>query len=147
MAFSDYHFVTHWRVRGPIQKVYEILRDGPGYFRWWRPAYVRSEEVGPKKVESLVRAKLPYTLRFTTEVVRERPPDEFEIRATGELSGTGLWKLRQSGETTEIDFFWDVRAEKALVRWLSPVFKPLFRWNHDWVMKMGERGLQEQVDR
>ena len=147
MSFSDYHFITHWRIQGSKEIIYQILKDGAGYERWWKPAYVTSTEVGKNKIRSLVRAKLPYTLTFTTEAVREIPYEEFEIRSSGELAGTGLWKFRQVNEWTEIDFYWDVRAEKPLVRWLSLFLKPIFRWNHDWVMKTGETCLQEEVRR
>lgn len=145
MAFYDYSFVTHWKVRGPIRAVYAILKDGKNYSRWWRPAYLKSEEIAPNRVQSLVRAKLPYTLIFTTEPVRENPPHEFEIRASGELAGTGLWKLRQEGEWTYAEFHWNVRAEKPLVRWLSFLLKPIFKWNHDWVMKTGEACLSQLI--
>lgn len=146
MSFADYHFITHWRVRGPIQLVYDILKDGEAYSQWWRPAYVSTRAVGPKAIRALVRAKLPYTLDFTTEAVRENPPTELEIRASGELSGRGLWRLRQEGDWTAIEFYWDVRAEKFLVKLLSPLLKPLFRWNHDWVMRVGEEGLQREIE-
>jgi hypothetical protein len=147
MPSSDYHFVTHWRVKGPIQIAFEILKDGKNYAHWWKPAYVSSEEVGSQKVESLVRAKLPYTLRFTSQLIQETPPSELKIHATGELEGTGLWKLKQEGESTVIDFNWDVRANKAVVRWLSFLLKPLFSWNHDWVMNTGEKALQSEINR
>ena len=147
MAFSDYSFVTHWRVRGPIQTVYDILKDGESYSQWWQPAYVSTRAVGTKKVRSLVRAKLPYTLDFTTELVRENPPYEFEIKSTGELSGKGLWKLEESGDgMVNVTFFWDVRANKFWVRFLSPIFKRIFQWNHDWVMELGEKGLVKEIE-
>lgn len=147
MGFSDYHFVTHWRVEGDREVVYEILKDGERYPEWWRPAYVSCRRVGKEAVTALVRAKLPYTLEFTSELVREKRPEEIEIRATGELHGRGLWSLRQSGSFTEVDFHWDVQARKPWVRALSFLLKPLFRWNHDWVMKTGEPCLQEEVSR
>lgn len=147
MGFSDYHFTSHWKVHGPIRVVYDILKDGERYDRWWKPAYVKTDVVGTQKVRALVRAKLPYTLDFTTELVREDPPKEIEIRALGELAGRGLWTLKEVGDEVAITFYWDVRAEKPLVRFLSPVLKPLFRWNHDWVMKTGEKGLQAEIDR
>jgi polyketide cyclase/dehydrase/lipid transport protein len=147
MGASDYHFVTHWKVRGPIRTVYDILKDGENYDRWWRPAYVRTDVVGTKKVRALVRAKLPYTLDFMTELVREDPPRELEIKSTGELAGRGIWKLVQNDGSVDVTFFWDVSAEKPLVKLLSPILKPLFRWNHDWVMKTGEPQLQAEVDR
>lgn len=147
MAASDYHFVTHWRVRGPIRMVYDILKDGGHYDRWWKPAYVRTGVVGSKKVRALVRARLPYTLDFTTELVRENPPREIEIRACGELAGRGLWKLEEASDDVSVTFYWDVSAEKPLVKLLSPLLKPLFRWNHDWVMLQGESRLQEEIER
>ncbi len=150
---SDYHFVTHWKVEGPIATVFEILKDGESYSQWWQPAYVSTRAVGTKKVRALVRAKLPYTLDFTTELVREDKPHpkgplrgEIEIRSTGELAGQGLWKLRQVDGMTEVTFFWDVRAEKFWVKVLSPLFKKVFRWNHDWVMALGEKGLRNEVE-
>lgn len=142
---SSYHFVTHWRIRGAIGRVYAVLRDGAGYSTWWRPAYRLTEDVGSRKVRSVVRGWLPYTLDFTTELVREEPPKEMELRATGDLVGRGLWRLRQSGPVTEVDFFWDVQATKPLIRRLSFLLKPLFRWNHDWVMRVGEMGLQSVI--
>jgi hypothetical protein len=147
MAASDYHFVTHWKIRGPIRAVYDILKDGEGYSRWWKPAYVRTDVVGTRKVRALVRARLPYTLDFTTELVREDPPREIEIRATGELAGRGLWRLAQEDGLVAVTFHWDVSAEKPLVKLLSPILKPLFKWNHDWVMRTGEKGLQTEIDR
>ncbi len=147
MSFADYHFVTHWRVRGPIQTVYAILKDGAGYSRWWKPAYLQTEIVGPQFVRSLVRAKFPYTLDFKTELVRENPPRELELRASGDLTGRGLWKLRQEGDITAVDFYWDVRAEKMVVKLLSPFLRFFFQWNHDWVMRVGEKGLRKELTR
>jgi hypothetical protein len=147
MAAHDYQFVTHWKVRGPIRLVYDILKDGEHYDRWWKPAYVRTDVVGNRKVRAMVRAKLPYTLDFTTELVREDPPREIEIRASGELSGRGLWKLEENSGDVAVTFYWDVRAEKPWVKFLSPLLRPLFKWNHDWVMRAGEDRLQSEIDR
>jgi hypothetical protein len=147
LNFSQYHFVSHWQVKGPIEVVFEILKDGPNYPQWWKPAYVNVREIGEKKVRALVRAKLPYTLEFTTEIVREDPPTAIELKAGGELVGAGLWTLRQIGDTTDIQFLWDVRTEKPWVRFLSPLLKPIFKWNHDWVMKTGETGLRDELKR
>ncbi len=147
MGISDYHFVTHWKIKGPIQKVYTILSDGAQYARWWQPSYVCSEAMKDGKIKSIVRAKLPYTLAFTTELVSENPPHDFLVKASEELVGTGHWKLKQVGEETHIEFYWDVVATKALVRSLSLFLKPIFKWNHTWVMKNGEKRLQQEVNR
>ncbi len=147
MAIFDYHFVTRWKIEGRAEDIFEILKDGERYQDWWRPAYLSSERIGEKKVRARVRALLPYTLEFTTELVREERPLELELRSTGELEGKGVWRLRPNGAITEVEFYWDVRANKPLLRWLSFLLKPLFRWNHDWVMSTGEARLQEKVNR
>ena len=147
MASYDYHFVTHWKIKGSPERIFEILQDGARYSEWWTPAYTRTRRIGDKEVEAVVRARVPYSLTFTTVQVRERLPLELEIRSKGELEGTGLWKLQAAGEFTQVDFYWDVRTNKPWVRRLSFLLKPLFRWNHDWVMKTGEKCLQRELDR
>jgi hypothetical protein len=147
MSAADYRFVTPWRVRGLRETVYRTLLDGVHYPRWWKPAYISCRELAPKKIEMVVRGKLPYTLTFTTEVIRENPFEEFEVRATGELDGTGLWTLRQDGAFTELVFYWNVRVTKPLVRHFSYFLKPLLVWNHNWVMSTGEKALQEEIFR
>ena len=147
MAFSDYHFTTHWNIQASPDAIYEVLKDGERYQDWWKPAYLRTEKVGEKKVRALVRALLPYTLEFTTELIRDEPPRELELRSTGELEGRGLWVLKPNGGSTDVYFYWDVRTHKPLLRWLSFLLKPLFKKNHDWVMRQGEPLLQEEVKR
>ena len=36
---------------------------------------------------------------------------------------------------------------KPLLKWLSPLLKPLFKLNHDRVMADGERGLRAELER
>jgi len=147
MSFSDYHFTTHWKIQAAPEAIYRVLKDGHRYQEWWKPAYVRTEKIGEKKVRALVRALLPYTLKFTTELIREQPPRELELRSTGELEGRGLWVLTPDEGATDVHFYWDVRANKRLLRWLSFLLKPVFKRNHDWVMRQGEPLLQEEVRR
>jgi hypothetical protein len=37
------------------------------------------------------------------------------------------------------------RVQKLVVKFLSPILKPLFRWNHEWTMKRGERQIAEYL--
>jgi hypothetical protein len=41
-----------------------------------------------------------------------------------------------------VSYDWRVRAGKPLIRRFSPIFKPLFRANHNWVMRRGEVALR-----
>ena len=147
MAIYDYHFVTHWKIKGSPEQIFNILKEGQHYDQWWKPAYVKTLKLNDNKIEALVRAKLPYTLTFVTELISEIPNKEIKIKSTGELEGSGLWQLEPDGVYTKVNFFWDVQASKPLIRWLSLILKPLFKWNHDWVMKTGECCLQKEVEK
>jgi len=34
-VFNDYHFITHWRVRGKVDEIIDILSDAEDLPRWW----------------------------------------------------------------------------------------------------------------
>jgi hypothetical protein len=35
-----------------------------------------------------------------------------------------------------------VFADRPLLRYLTPVLKPLFRWNHSWAVERAKEGLE-----
>jgi hypothetical protein len=91
------------------------------------------------------RSKLPYPLafEFTTEVVER--PTLMEGRAKGELDGMGRWRLFEQGGVTAVLYEWHVETTKPWMNLLAPVGRPLFRWNHDAVMRWGGEGLARRV--
>jgi len=42
---NEYHFVTHWRIAGSQQIVYDIISDPLQYPRWWPTVYLEAEEI------------------------------------------------------------------------------------------------------
>ena len=71
--------------------------------------------------------------------------DRIEGVATGELSGHGLWTFVSEGSSTKVRYDWEVDANKRWMQWLSPVARPLFEWNHDFVMNRGLEGLTSRL--
>jgi hypothetical protein len=151
VATNDYVFVTLWRVPGTVDRAYRILIDIENYPRWWPEVYLRVEPLTPlkktvgDKVRLLTRGKLPYKIRWQSEIVQANPPHGFIIRATGDFDGRGIWSLKQQGSDVMLIFDWRLRAQKRLIRNLSWLFKPLFRWNHRWAMARGEEGLRREM--
>ena len=89
------------------------------------------------------KGRLPYTLRTTSEIVRYEPPREFEVSVVGDLTGHGIWTLEPSeGGKVHVRFDWRVIADRPLLRYLTPVLRPLFRWNHNWSVKRAIEGLE-----
>lgn len=143
----QYSFVTTWRFNAPIEQVWEIIRDYERWPAWW-PAVTearcvaRGDAAGVgETVEFVFRTRLPYRLRFRMTTTNVNPPLELDGRAAGELEGTGRWRLRADGATTEVRYLWDVRTTRWWMNLLAPLARPLFEWNHDRVMEGGYTGL------
>ncbi len=76
--------------------------------------------------------------------MRIERPLVLEGQARGELEGVGRWRFYE-GETTAVTYEWRVRTTRAWMNALAPIAGPIFRWNHDWVMRQGGRGLARRL--
>lgn len=93
------------------------------------------------------KSALPYRLAFDLRVTRAVPLQRIESRAAGELEGTGIWTFQPDGGGTRVRYDWDVRTTKPWMNLLAPAARPLFAWNHDVVMRWGERGLRSLLEK
>jgi hypothetical protein len=146
MRSSEYAFVSHWRVRGSVAEVLEILGDAEDLKRWWPSVYLDVKKRPDGVVELFTKGWLPYTLRWSFRVTEMRA-DGFALDAFGDFVGHGDWHLEQDGEFVDIRYDWRIRAEKPLLRVFSPILKPLFAANHRWAMKKGEESLVIELER
>ena len=143
----NYRFVTTWKLRAPIDAVWEALADAERWPEWWDGVVSvtplkTGDADGVGAVSRYVwRSKLPYSLAFDVEVVRVEPPTLVEGRASGELEGSGIWRLSQDGDTTTAEYTWAVRTASRWMNLLAPIARPAFAWNHDYVMTRGAEGL------
>src|SRR5205085_3390345 len=88
------------------------------------------------------KGRLPYHLHTSSVVTEFEPPRRVAADVTGDLRGHGLWTLTPSTTGTHVRFDWQVHADRKLLRILTPVLRPLFRWNHNWAIKAAMRGLE-----
>ena len=143
---AGYVFVDEWDVAAPIEAVFDAVADARTYPAWWRPVYIDVESDGPPAVGAVTRqhfkGRLPYHLRTTSTVVRMRRPTSIEGTVRGDLSGRGVWTLSERGASTHVRFDWRVNADRPLLRVLTPLLRPLFRWNHNWAIARAIEGLE-----
>ncbi len=142
----DYEFLDEWDVDAPAEAVFEALADARTYPEWWRPVYISVEADGPPDVGRVshqhFKGRLPYTLRTRSTIVRMDAPREFEVEVVGDLTGRGVWTLTPRNGGVHVRFDWRVIADRPMLRYLTPVLRPLFRWNHDWSVKRAIEGLE-----
>jgi hypothetical protein len=154
MSDNAYHFVTHWRVRGTCAEVADILENTAQLARWWPAVYLGVDVLEPggthglgERVSLFTKGWLPYTLRWQFTVVQERYPHGSTIEAHGDFVGRGEWTFEQDGDFVNVMYDWNIRAEKPLLRTLTPVLRPIFSANHRWAMAQGLRSLELELQR
>ncbi len=154
MSANDYHFVSHWRVQGDPGEVFDIISDSRELIRWWPAAYLDVLEIQPgdeggvgKVVRVATRGWLPFTLNWHFSVSEAERPRRIAIKAWGDFSGTGVWTFDQDGPWVKASYDWRVRVSKPPIKYLSPLLRPVFEFNHRWAMARGEESLRLEVDR
>ena len=156
MADNQYHFITHWRVKGAVEDVVDIIGNAADLPRWWPAVYLGTSVLEPgdpanyhigRVVSLYTKGWLPYTLRWTFRVAEVTPNRRLVIEPWGDFTGQGVWTFEPDGEYTNVTYDWNVNANKPLLRDLSFLFRPIFSANHHWAMKTGEESLQLELDR
>ena len=87
------------------------------------------------------KSLLPYRVEFEVTTTRVERPHLLEGDAVGELAGVGRWRLYEQDGVTAVLYEWNVSTTKAWMNLLAPIARPVFEWNHDWVMARGGEGI------
>jgi len=148
---APYRFVDKWDVAAPPEAVFDALADARTYPQWWRPVYLGAQADGPVAVgtasEQHFKGRLPYHLHTRSVIVELDPPRRVTAVVEGDLRGRGTWTLTPTAAGTHVRFDWQVYADRKLLRTLTPVLRPLFRWNHNWAIARAIDGLEPYARR
>ena len=152
MAAPGYRFVDTWIVPAPIERVYDAIGDVLAYERWWTDFVIRAMGDRPppepgKSNELLVKAYLPYTVNFVLTVVEAERPRRILSSLSKDFDGSGEWTLEERDGVTTATLDWRPTVNQPFIRRLSPLLRPLFRSNHNWAMRRGERQIREYLAR
>jgi mannose-6-phosphate isomerase-like protein (cupin superfamily)/uncharacterized protein YndB with AHSA1/START domain len=146
LASREYVFVDEWDIAAPRESVFAAIADARSYPDWWKPVYIDVESEGEPEVGKMSRqhfkGRLPYHLRTRSRITRLTSPHAIGAEVDGDLRGTGLWTLTEIEGGTHVRFDWQVHADRALLRVLTPVLRPALRWNHAWAIARAREGLE-----
>jgi hypothetical protein len=141
---TRYRFLTTWLFEAPIERVWERLDDPARWPEWWR-GVERTEILGSDHWRSTWKSLLPYSLTFDFEIERRERPYVLAGRASGELAGTGVWRLYEARGQTASTWDWRVGTTAQWMNVIGPLARPVFSWNHGWVMRRGAEGLAQDL--
>jgi uncharacterized protein YndB with AHSA1/START domain len=146
LTSREYLFVDEWDVAAPREAVFGAIADARTYPDWWKPVYIGVEADGEpalgKESRQHFKGRLPYHLHTRSKIVRLEPPHVIEGEVDGDLRGHGRWTLTDTPGGTHVRFDWRVHADRPLLRLLTPVLRPAFRWNHAWAIARAVEGLE-----
>ncbi len=131
------------------ERVWEAVYDSDRWPEWWKGVeeterLADGDENGiGQRGRYVWKAKLPYRVEFFIETTRVERPFLLEGDATGELAGVGRWRFFEQGGVTAAVYEWDVSTTRAWMNLLAPVARPIFKANHDYVMRNGGEGIAE----
>lgn len=150
MTASDYHITNKWRVYGTVDEVSAIFGEKGSYLPvWWPSALSDAHDLSPGDERGVgrsfsIRARgwLPfYSMRLQFTALEIERPNHYILGVSGDLHGTAAWTFEQDGEMVNITFDWRLTVVQPLLQRLGILLRPLFLWNHDWIMLQGERSL------
>jgi len=148
---SEFILISDWRIAAPLERVWDALNDPTGWPRWWR--YVASvDKLAGGDADGIGAryrfhwtSRLPYSINIDTHVVEVTKPQLIRASASGDVEGEGIWRLRSDGDATAVQYTWHVHLDRPWMRWLAPLLRPMFAWNHNALMAAGEEGLNRHL--
>ena len=147
MALHPNHYVfrSEWRLDASADEVYAALVDVAAYPTWW-PEVRSAKELTDHSGELRCRSMLPYDLVFVIDREVEDPVARvLRAHVSGDLIGTSQWTIAGDGSGSIAVFDEDVEVGKAPVRAAGLLARPALKFNHDRMMRSGERGLRKYL--
>jgi uncharacterized protein YndB with AHSA1/START domain len=144
---AEYRFLTTWLLEAPRERVWDAIYESERWPEWWHGVLEaekieEGDEDGVGQYGRYVwKSRLPYKLEFFVRTMKVEKPHLLEGNAEGELTGVGRWRLFERDGVTAALYEWNVSTTRAWMNLLSPVARPIFAVNHDYVMRNGGRGL------
>jgi uncharacterized protein YndB with AHSA1/START domain len=144
---AEYRFLTTWLLEADRERVWDAIYESERWSEWWHGVLEadkieEGDETGVGQYGRYVwKSKLPYKLEFFVRTTKVEKPHLLEGNAEGELAGIGRWRLFEQGGVTAALYEWNVRTTRAWMNLLAPAARPIFKVNHDYVMRNGGHGL------
>lgn len=144
---NKFSLTTIWHIPAPLSLVWDAIVDTDNWPGWWQYV-IRVEQLSPGMETGLYNIRryhwetcLPYQLTIDLCITCLVPYRRIETSVTGDLKGQGSCLLSSQNDYTVIHYQWNVCLNKFWMKLIAPLAYPIFKWNHQRVMKQGELSL------
>jgi len=154
MPCNHYRIVTRWNLDATAEEIAEIASAPEELVRWWPATFLRARRLDPHRklgpgseASWQVKGWLPYTMRFRSRIDDFGYPHHCRISVSGDFEGELRCQVHCAASGSSIQFDFNVKVNKPVVRYLSFLLKPLFCSNHIWVMVRGCQSMSAELAR
>jgi uncharacterized protein YndB with AHSA1/START domain len=148
---AEYRFTTTWTFAAPVDRVWPEVGDPLNWKTYWagledvRPAAPGARPAPGAVYDLTFKSFLPYTLTLTARLDEYDPPHRMIFSTTGELRGVAEFVLDDVDGRTRTQLVWTTRTTKSWMNALAFLLRPLFEWNHDFLMRRAGTGLAARI--
>lgn len=145
---APFRFDRTWTFAVPPGDLWEALTRTEDFRRWWPWLREMSGDglVPGGRNECVVRAPIPYTLRFTVTVEDVVDGRRVDAVVEGDLEGPARMEVAPAGEAggSIVRLVWEMELRRPVLRAAAVLGRPVMEWGHDWVVSSG---VQQFCDR
>jgi hypothetical protein len=137
-----FRFDRCWDFDVAPDDLWAALTRTDDYRRWWPWLREFSGDglVPGGRTACVVRAPVPYALRFTVTVAELVPGRRIEAMVEGDLAGPARLEVEGLGARrrgARVRVAWEVELRRPVLRVAARVGRPVMERGHDWVVSTG----------
>lgn len=143
-----------WELDSEIDEALAIFHDMDAMVDWWSAAFMRMEVMEPGGADSIgktvrlhTKGWLPHSFQFMARIKAGETATTVGIDVAGDFHGEALMAMEKVGGRLMLAFDWHIHVDHPWVRFVAALVRPVLAWNHRWVMRIGQAGLQREIYR
>lgn len=144
---SPFRFDRAFELDASPEQLWAVLGRTDEYPAWW--PWLKTLEGGDLRegavARCVVRAPLPYTLRFGVAVERIVLHEVISTMVRGDLEGPARLDIEARAGGCTARLAWVLELRDTLLRPLSMFARPAMVWAHDRVIEMGLRDFERRA--
>ena len=145
---APFLFDRQWNFAVPPDELWATLSRTDEYPDWW--SWLRAFDGGGLEkgatARCVIRAPLPYALRFTVHVHEAVKPELVDTVIQGDLEGPARLEIAPSGPGgSTARLTWKLELRDPVLRRLAVVGRPAMSWAHDRVVASGLRQFEQRA--
>lgn len=136
---APFRFDRTWVCRVTPAELFSAVSRNERFTDWW--SWLRRCDVDGVRAGAdatcVIRAPLPYTLRFVVRIDRVEPDALIETSVRGDLVGPARLEIALHSEGCRARLVWSLELRDPVLRRLAVLGRPAMVWAHDRVVEVG----------